>query len=329
MKKILLIRFSSIGDIVLTTPVIRSLKTQLDAEIHTVTKKKYAFLYQNNPNVDKVFSFNKEEQEVIPDLLKEQYDFVVDLQKNLRSFKIKKSLKAPSASFPKKNIQKWLMVNFKVNILPENHVVDRYFEALKHLNVSNDGKGLEYYIPNKDVINIADVYPELASGYIGLVIGGQHFTKIVPPEKAAEIVKQLELPVVLLGGKEDFERGEEIVTYAPKKTIINTCGKYNLNRSASLVQQCKVLITNDTGLMHIGTAFQKPIVSVWGNTIPGFGMYPYMPGHQNRYYLAEVKGLSCRPCSKLGYKKCPKSHFNCMMNQDVDTIVNKVNAFIK
>ena len=327
MKKILLIRFSSIGDIVLTTPVIRSLKKQLVCELHAVTKKQNAVLFQNNPHVDKVFSFEKELEEILSKLKAEQYDFVVDLQKNLRSLKIKRVLGAASTTFPKVNIQKWLLVNLKVNYLPKVHIVDRYFEAVKSLGVMNDLEGLGFYIPPEAVLDISEVHKGFEKGYVAFVIGGQHFTKIFPSEKVAEVINKLGIPVMLLGGKEDFSRGEEIVEKTIGKTVINTCGKFSLNQSASLVQQCNVLITNDTGLMHIGAAFQKPIVSIWGNTVPDFGMYPYMPGNEEQYYISEVAGLSCRPCSKLGHDKCPKKHFRCMMDQDIDAIVNIVNEY--
>ena len=329
MKKILLIRFSSIGDIVLTTPVIRSLKKKLNCKLHTLTKKQNAGLYENNPYVDKVFSFTENSGEILTQLKEEHYDFVIDLQKNLRSIKIRKALRVPSKSFPKVNIQKWMLVNFKTNFLPKAHVVDRYFRAVETLGVRNDKEGLDFFIPPEDNIKVENISMNLESGFIGFVIGGQHFTKIFPAEKVAEVINGLDLSVLLMGGKEDVQRGKDIVKLTTGKTVINTCGKFNLNQSASLVKQCRVLITNDTGLMHIGAAFHKPIVSIWGNTVPDFGMVPYLPEKENRYFISEVKNLSCRPCSKLGFKKCPKKHFRCMMDQDCASIINKVNEYNK
>lgn len=328
MKKILLIRFSSIGDIVLTTPVVRAIKTQLTCDLHVVTKKQYASLYQNNPYINKVHEVEHDLNKTVALLKAENYDFVVDLHKNLRSIKIKKALKAPSASFPKVNIQKWLLVNLKMNFLPETHLVGRYFEAVKPLGVTNDGKGLDFFIPENDIVNLETVNAALSQGYIGFVIGGQHFTKIFPPEKVAEVINRIKLPVVLLGGEEDFIHGEDILNLTPGKQVINSCGKFNLNQSASLVKQCSVLITNDTGLMHIGAAFNKPIISIWGNTTPAFGMYPYMPGNEKNFFISEVQGLYCRPCSKLGHKKCPKKHFRCMLEQNIEMIVEKVHNFL-
>ncbi len=328
LKKILLIRFSSIGDIVLTTPVVRALKSQLDCELHILTKKQYSGIYQNNPHVDRVHFFEKELLEVLPELKKQQFDFVIDLQKNLRSLKVKRALNCPSASFPKLNRQKWLLVNFKINKLPDIHIVDRYFDAVKSLGVVNDNKGLDYFIPEDSFINPAEIDSRLGKTYIAFVIGGQHFTKMLPPEKAASIITKLDFPVVLLGGKEDAAKGDEIKKQAGNNTVLNAAGELSLDQSASIIQQAAVVITNDTGLMHIAAAFQKPIVSLWGNTVPQFGMYPYLPGSENQSFIAEVSHLKCRPCSKLGFKKCPKGHFKCMLEQNEELIVQKTLEFL-
>ena len=325
MKKILVIRFSSIGDIVLTTPVVRALKQQLNCELHALTKKQNQEIFVNNPFVDKVFTFSKSEKEIIPALKKENYDFVVDLQKNIRSAVVRNALKTNYATFPKYNFEKWLLVNFKINKLPAIHIVDRYFEAVKPLGVSNDGKGLDYFIPAKDEVDTAMEDESLKHKFIAFVIGGKHKTKIFPSVKIAEVINRLKYPVVLLGGKEDADRGEEVIKLTQGKKVFNLCGRYNLNRSASWVKQCNVLVTNDTGLMHIGAAFKKNIITIWGNTVPEFGMYPYLPAEEGKSFWAEVSGLKCRPCSKIGYKKCPKKHFRCMMEQDTEKIVTEIN----
>lgn len=328
LKKILVIRFSSIGDIVLTTPVIRSLKNQLKCEIHTLTKKRYHNIYKDNPRIDRVYAFNKSTNEVFKELKKEKYDFVVDLQKNIRSIKLTLKLNVPHASFPKLNIEKWLLVNFKTNKLPHKHIVERYFEALEPLKVSIDGKGLEFYLPNNYNVKPSVLHEKFEKGYIAIVIGGQHFTKIMPAEKIAAIASQLSLPVVLLGGPEDKVRGEEVIKLSERNLIINACGQFSLNGSACLIRQSNLVITNDTGLMHIAAAFEKPIISLWGNTIPEFGMYPYMPTKKDNFVISEVGGLKCRPCSKLGYDNCPKGHFNCMYKQDENFIIKSATKML-
>jgi len=323
VKKILLIRFSSIGDIVLTTPIIRTLKKQTGCEIHILTKKKYSQLFFGNPSVSHIHVFEKSPDECMAALLKENFDVIIDLQKNFRALKVKRRLGVASYSFPKLNMKKWLLVNTRINRMPDLHLVDRYFMAVKELGVTNDNLGLEFFIPEKEEVNPLEMASMLSNGYIAMVIGGQHLTKIFPPEKAAELISRLALPVVLLGGPEDKQRGDEMIRLCQHAKMLNTCGTLSLNQSASLVRQAMLVITNDTGLMHIAAAFRKPILSIWGNTVPEFGMYPYMPGKEHLFEIAQVAGLSCRPCSKLGFSKCPKKHFMCMMDQDIDRMVEQ------
>ena len=324
--KILIIRFSSIGDIVLTTPVVRCIKEQVkNAEVHFLTKKQFAGIPENNPNISKVYAIEKKITEVAELLKKENYDYIVDLHHNLRSAQVKSLLRKRSGSFRKLNLEKWLMVNLKINKLPGNHIVDRYFETVKTLGVVNDGKGLDYFIPSKDEVNPKDLPPAFQDGYIGFVIGAKHFTKQLPAEKIISICRKLNQPVILLGGPEDAAKGK-MISESGVRNIYNACGKYNLDQSASLVKQAKKIITHDTGLMHIAAAFKKEIVSVWGNTIPEFGMSPYYGKAEVRSKKAEVRGLSCRPCSKLGYAKCPKGHFKCMSDINEEEIVKFVSA---
>ncbi|MDG1136484.1 MAG: glycosyltransferase family 9 protein [Bacteroidales bacterium] len=326
--KILLIRFSSIGDIVLTSSVIRCINNQSDFEIHALTKIQNKDLFSNNPRISKVYSFKDSTNEVIQHIRGEGYDYIIDLQKNFRSLKLRKKLRIKSYSFPKVNMEKWLIVNFGINILPKVHVVDRYFKAVEPLGIKNDNKGLEYYIPAEDKIIPESIGIHLKDGYIAFVIGGQHTTKILPPNKVVDIISKLKLPVVLVGGPNDFIRGEAIIKMLPDMDVLNLCGKFNLNQSASMIKSSSVVMTNDTGLMHIAAAFEKPVVSFWGNTIPEFGMYPYLPSNEKLSFISEVKNLSCRPCSKIGFKKCPKKHFKCMKNQDVSSIIESTNMLI-
>jgi ADP-heptose:LPS heptosyltransferase len=327
--KILIIRFSSIGDIVLTTPVIRCLKKQIGAEIHFVTKKNFEKILLSNPYVDKVWSIEKEANEILPQLKLEGFDYIIDLHKNLRSFQIKWALKAPSFSFNKLNIEKWLMVNLKINRLPYTHIVDRNLETVASLGVKNDNEGLDYFIPKEDEIDLNELTRKHGFNipdkkYIVLVIGAAHATKRLTVEKLIEICNKIELPIIILGGKDDMINSDLInsksIGYA-----LDLCGKLNLNQSASVVKQAYKVITHDTGLMHIAAAFRKDIISVWGNTIPELGMYPYIPeGVNSINEMIEVKDLSCRPCSKIGYDKCPKGHFKCMQMIDTDAVAEFV-----
>jgi heptosyltransferase-2 len=314
--KFLIIRFSSIGDIVLTTPVIRCLKQQVPgAQVHYLTKKNFASIIESNPYVDKVHVLEDDLQAVIRKLRAERYDELIDLHGNLRTARVKFALNARAYSFQKLNLEKWLMVRFKINRLPDVHIVERYLSTLKHLGVTNDGKGLDYFIPAADEVDVT-LLP--SAEYTGIVIGAAHATKKMPLHKLVALTRMIDGTIVLLGGREDAETGEQIRSADPQR-IFNACGKFNLNQSASLVKQARNVISHDTGLMHIAAAFKKPVVSVWGNTIPGFGMYPYS-GHREHTYRAEVLGLKCRPCSKIGFDKCPLGHFKCMEDQDLGKI---------
>jgi ADP-heptose:LPS heptosyltransferase len=314
LKKILIIRFSSIGDIVLTTPVIRCIKEQKPKiEIHYITKKSFKGILETNPYIKKIHTIEKNINEISDELKKEDFDFVVDLHNNIRSAQTKRVIGKPSSAFKKLNFQKWLLVNFKINRMPPLHLVDRYIQTVEQLGIKNDNKGLDYFIPEKDEVQITSLPHTHQNGYIGFVVGAKFFTKQLPIEKMISICKKINQPIILLGGKEDSERAV-IIENEVGYNIYNACGKYNLNQSASLVKQATKIITHDTGLMHIAAAFKKEIISVWGNTVPAFGFTPYLPSPKSK--IVEVKNLSCRPCSKIGYSRCPKGHFKCMMEID-------------
>jgi ADP-heptose:LPS heptosyltransferase len=313
--KILVVRFSSIGDIVLTTPVVRMLKKQLNTQVHYLTKSSYVSLLKNNPYIDSVYQIQNSISEVIVDLKKEKYDYVIDLHSNLRTQILKFRLGVAAKSFNKLNMEKFIMTNFKLDKMPKIHIVDRYLETVKHLGIKNDNQGLDFFLSANDKMDI-NIFPK---NYIVFVIGGQHATKILPNEKIISIIKKVNKPVLLIGGPEDAHRGEEIAKACNK--VVNTCGKYSILHSASLVQQATMVITHDTGMMHIAAAFNKKIYSVWGNTVPEFGMYPYLESEQSK--RIEVKGLNCRPCSKIGYDKCPKGHFKCMQEIDENLFLSE------
>lgn len=312
--KILVVRFSSIGDIVLTTPVVRMLKTQLNTEVHFLTKAPFVSLFKNNPYVDSVFQINKSINEVISDLKTENYDYVIDLHSNLRTQILKLKLGVIAKSYNKLNWEKFLLTNFKTNILPDVHIVDRYLDTVKFLGITNDNKGLDFFLSDADKVDLN----EFPNDYVAIVIGGQHATKILPTAKIISICKKLNKAVLLIGGPDDKERGDEI---SKASGAINTCGDHSLLQSAFLIKNSANVISHDTGMMHIAAAFKKKIYSVWGNTIPEFGMYPYLSDKNSK--MIEVKDLNCRPCSKIGYDKCPKGHFKCMQEIDENQFLSE------
>jgi ADP-heptose:LPS heptosyltransferase len=326
LKKILLIRFSSIGDIVLTTPIIRCIKQQLpDVELHVLTKTVYRSIYAANPYINKVYEYRDNLKELIRELREEHYDFVVDLHKNWRSLRVRLALHCPSASFPKLDFRKFIYTKLKLGRMPKVHIVDRYFKAVEKLNVHNDHQGLDFFFYEGDVMHYEDLPETFREGFVAIVIGGQHTTKILPEDKVVEVIEILDDPVILVGGPEDAARGERIKDKVGSY-VGNSCGTLTVGQSASLLQLADAVITNDTGMMHIAAALRKPIVSVWGNTVPEFGMYPYLPQGMEPAAIVENRNLRCRPCDKLGYAQCSKGHFKCMKDLDAREIAEKTKA---
>lgn len=329
--KALIIRFSSIGDIVLTTPIVRCLKQQRpDVEVHYLTKAFFEPVIKANPYIDKLHLLENDLDAMIQLLQKENFDILIDLHHNLRTARVKRALKVTSFSFNKLNIEKWLLVNLHINRMPDLSIVERYFETVKSLNVKNDGQGLDYFIDPKFQLTNRDVPMSHWAGYVACVIGGSYGTKKFPVAKWQELIASMPYPVLLLGGPEDRDEGDKIAEPDSVKTY-NACGKFNLSESARLVEKARVVISNDTGLMHIAAAFKKPLVSLWGNTSPDMGMFPYY-GFNNlnsiiapQSLMMEHKNLSCHPCSKLGYGRCPKRHFKCMNELNIAAMV----AFVK
>lgn len=318
MPKFLIIRLSSIGDIVLTSPVVRCLKQQVkNAEVHFLTKKSFSPVIEHNPFIDKKICFAEKYKPLLAELKKEKYNAVIDLHHNLRSFIIKQSLGVKSFSFNKENFRKWKMVNLKQRIaLP--HVAERYLQTVSSFGVINDGKGLDYFLPDELIVTepfSKKIIPQhFQSGYLAVVVGAKHATKQPPVELLTSLIKNRH--AVLLGGKEDFQRAEAI---RQNENHINLCGKLTLHESAWMIKHAQKVITPDTGLMHIAAAFGKEIISLWGNTVPGFGMTPYFGNKESKSKIFEV-ALPCRPCSKIGFEQCPKKHFDCMNRLDAAAI---------
>ncbi len=324
MPKFLIIRFSSIGDIVLTTPVIRCLKQQVpDAEVHFLTKSSFLPVVQHNPYIDKIHLLAHSWELMIEELKSENYDYIIDLHHNTKTLRVKSALKKKSFSFYKLNIEKYIYTSLKLNILPKIHIVDRYLKTVESFGVKNDGAGLDYFISKEEETKREDIPASHSAGFVACVIGAALGTKQWPVHKWKEFCRQLNHPVILLGGPEDVTAGSEIAAIDDVK-VYNACGKFKLNESADLVRKAKLVVTNDTGLMHIAAAYKKPIISLWGNTVPSFGMIPYYGVSMVPHTMVQVNKLWCRPCSKIGYKKCPLGHFKCMEKIEVEQVLQIV-----
>ncbi len=325
--KVLIVRFSSIGDIVLTTPILRALKEQIPGcEIHYVTREVFKALVQHNPHLTRVHTFHKSINEVLSTLREQQFDWIIDLHNNLRSHLLSLRLGAQVTRFKKLNIQKWFLVNFQWNTMPDLHVVDRYFGAVAPLGIVNDQGPVEIFIQEEDSINPKMLFELLPKTYFTIAVGAQFATKRMPEKLLFEIIQRVDKPVILLGGKEDQKTAQSLVDMLKDQVAINACGEFSILGSASLIQQSAGLLTGDTGLMHIASCFGVPIVSVWGNTVPELGMYPYLPNNKQLYSIHQVQNLSCRPCSKIGFQQCPKKHFDCMSQQNPEKISSEITS---
>ena len=290
----------------------------MNAEVHVISKNAFTQNWEGNPHIHKVWSYEDQQANNFEGLKKDGFDRVVDMHVNFRSRSIARQLGVNRLTFDKLNVEKWLKVNLRMDWLPDLHLVDRYFNALKTWGVSDDGQGLEYH-------NISPYTGELPEKFVVLVLGAAHATKMIPKEKILEIVENRTRPVVLLGGPKEEELGRQI-TEAADGEVINLAGKTSIAESADIIRRSEHIIAPDTGMMHIAAALQRPISVVWGNTVPEFGMYPHYGSGSDQKWSSHQVGVGCRPCSKIGYGKCPKGHFKCMMGQDATKIWESVSA---
>lgn len=322
-KKILVIRFSSMGDIIYTTPVVRCLKKQIpDCEVHFLTKDQFKYIYQQNSYLTKLHILKPNLKDTIQDIKAEKFDMIIDLHNNLRTSIIKVATQIPSSTYKKDRIRKWIALKFKwSNLYSKDHLVDRYLETVKFLGVKNDNQPIDYDIAK--AYHLEEFLPVTHQGkFIAFVIGATHFTKRMPNEKIIEICKNTKLPVVLMGGNDVKSNADEI-TAATGKHVYSTCGLTNLDQSVFIVSKAHKVIGFDTGLTHIAEAFNMPIASIWGGTTPDLlGVFPY----QVKDSLVVGIALPCRPCSKFGLEQCPQGHFKCMKNIPEGIIVEFANS---
>ncbi len=333
--RLLFIRFSSIGDIVFTTPAIRCAKQQIPGvELHFLTKASMKAVTEANPYIDHFHYFDKDLNATIKGLKAFQFDYIIDLHRNLRTFQIQKALGVPSLSYHKLSLQKLLLTKLHLNYMPARHIVDRSLDTLSALGVVNDGKGLDYFIPKEATLPSNALPASFQSGYIALVIGASYATKKLPVASLQALCHKIPYPIVLIGGKEDQAEGAAIEAINPIK-IWNACGKFNLHESVLLVKQSKTVISHDTGFLYIACAFHKKTVAIWGATAPALQVEPYYPTKMDSskqnvwYYNAIVPNLPCQPCSNYGTKQCPQGHFACMKKQDLQSIADKAIAYFK
>lgn len=331
--KILVIRFSSIGDIILCTPVFRCIKKQLEgAEVHFVTKRQFESVTASNPYIDKFHYLEDKLDALIAILKEENFDCVIDLHNNFRSNAIKKSLGVKSATIRKLTFKKFLLTKFKIDVMPDRHITRRSLDTVKMIGVKDDGLGLDFFIPETARIEESDLPHSHIAGYIAIVIAANHFTKNMPAHKVSELCSRIDFPIVLVGGPAEKEKGEEIASQDDIK-IYNACGKFDLFESADIIRKAKVVISQDTGMQYIACALQKPVLAIWGGTSPRLDVEPYYGSkflqRQPKIYENIFLDLWCQPCSKYGKSYCPLGHFNCMEKQDTHYIASRAMEMIR
>lgn len=315
MPTFLVIRFSSIGDILMTTPAVRALKEQVPgARVLFATKRGFLPLVEANPYIDKVLVLEGSLAGLAVKAYAEGVTHVVDLHSNVRSRVLSALLPFQKVlRVEKGTADREALIRDKAHRVQPLHMVDRHLTALAPLGVRWDGKGLDYVVPERDRVTAA-LWPLLDGEFVAVSIGGSHATKRLPEEKVVELLRTIPYPVVLLGGKEEAEAGSRIaglLALEGRWDIFSACGQLTLGQSGSVLEQAVEVYSHDTGLMHMAAALGKPVHSIWGSTVPAFGMYPFA----GKFAVQQVEGLYCRPCHRHGADVCPEGHFRCMKEQ--------------
>ncbi|WP_425392645.1 glycosyltransferase family 9 protein [Ekhidna sp.] len=322
---ILLIQSGSLENALLITPIIRSLKTELDAKIHLLSDGNHRVLFEENPYLD---HFHQLEQgkKAIKGL---EFEWVFDFHNSLKTKIIRLGVGKNTKAFKSQKFRQWLYSKTKINLLSKKHLVDRYFDLIAPLGAKPDQLGLDFYIPEKDEVEKDWLPGSHHEGYAAVVLSASHSTRKLPVNRLIELCDRINKPIVLIGNKDDtsqaneieafFKRGteaeEEAIENLNKNAIIfNACGKFNFNQSASLINQANWVFSHDNVMMHIAASFKKKLYTIWGNTTPLFGKYPY----RAQFTIFENNKLRCRPCSSKGFTNCPKGHFKCMNDLTFD-----------
>jgi len=302
--RILIIRFSAIGDIVLTTPVMSALKQwNPNVEIHYLTKKQNAGLLEGHPHVSVLHLW---EDRVPKELKNQSFDLILDLHNNWRSWRTRLTVSGPIKTFYKANWERFLWIHLGIKkSFPT--AVERYLKTISHLGIQ--GNFPIFFSHTHEPQH----FPHLVSlkgKYQVMVLGAAHATKRIPEEKML-LWMNPEDRWVLLGGPAEQEQGERLAQKNPTNWI-NTAGKCNFRESAWILEHAAHIIAGDTGMMHLAGAFPVPLTVVWGSTSGALGMPAYSLGEVTNKI---VPNLDCWPCTKRGKDRCPKGHFRCMLDQ--------------
>jgi heptosyltransferase-2 len=330
--KILIIRLSSIGDILLATPFIRQIRKKFpNAQIDFLIKKEFEILLTGNPNINNIITFDvelgiKELIRMRKNLIGNDYQIVLDLHNNLRSIFIRVGINTQNKNVIKKNkFVQSLLVFLKINKYKKISPIPlRYLKVGIPFGVEDDGKGLELFW-EQDVNQFTDNNLQkhgigLGEEYFTAAPGAGFFTKKWPIEYYRELVGQLtkkyNSKFVVLGSDSEVNEGKELSNI---ENVIDLSGQLNLLQAAAVIAGSKALISNDSGLMHVATAVKVPVLAIFGSTVEEFGFFPF----RSKSIVVENKNINCRPCSHIGRKKCPQNHFRCMKELNPELVSHK------
>ena len=321
---VLVILSGAPGNIVFSTPLIRSLKIHLDnPRISFLTSTEAKPLLEDNPYIDPIFDlaeFRKHRKQQ-----SRTFTYIYDLDASLRSAVITAMLSGKVYRVRKRTWQKWLLTRLKINQMIPVHQAEQYLNTASSLKITGDRFRPDFYIPYKDQVPVEWLPDSFQKGYVVFCISARYATRRLPLARMIEVCDRINKPVIILGNADDMQDGEALENFFArreehaelettllalnKKTIVyNGCGKFNFNQQASLVRQSKCVFTFDNDFIAVASAFGKEAFVMYGNTVLDFGSYPY----QTRFTIFENNKLACRPCSSAGYGKCPLKHFRCM-----------------
>jgi heptosyltransferase-2 len=330
---ILVIRFSSAGDIILTSLFVRALRRRFpDAKIHYLTKQAFAPLVEHSPYIDRVIAIEpgwgmRDLARLKSELIRENgddYDIVFDLHDSLRSRYFRATLGKELAVLRKPTFKKWLLVQRKINRLrPIIPIPERYLAVGNRFGLENDSQGLDLFIGD----TFAPIVPLEGRPTIGLAPGARHATKQWLPEYFSALGTTLadkhNARIVLLGAPEERDLCGEIAAHITGETV-NLAGRTSLLESAAAIDACDAVVTNDSALAHVAAARKHPVVAIFGSTVQEFGFAPY----GTPSVVVENEGLYCRPCTTIGRATCPEGHFRCMREVTVEMVMRAVESFI-
>ncbi len=325
-SKILIIRLSSLGDALLTTPVIRALKNKYpEKEFYFLVEDKFADAVRYNPNLTEVITYDKSDsgKNQLEKIKSINADFVIDLQNNIRSKNIVKYLKVPSVKFIKPTIEKFFLVKFKINFYKKILSIPEMYASALGKEFSLDQNGLDfYYEDGKKAVNAS----AKDAKKIAFCPGSQHFTKQYPAEYFIQLGKKLTndgYEITLLGGKSDRKICAEISSAI--KGSKDESNDNNLFELAREMSRSSAVVCNDSGLMHLAAAVGTPVAAIFGSTVKEFGFFPY----KAKSIVIENENLSCRPCSHIGKSKCKEGHFKCMLDLTPEIVYEKLNKLLE